>query len=226
MCGRYYRLGDKQALAEHFRAQPVDEGAFASVPAYNIAPSTLQPVIRQSRETDAREIVPMRWGLVGHNSAGPDPKRSTFNARSETVEKSPLWRSPFLRRRCLVPLSGFYEWRKPERTAFRFSVQETSLFALAGLWDAWKNPADDTWLQSFAVLTTSANELMAPVHDRMPVILRQQDYGRWLSRDDAQRPPTDLLRPFDPLLMEIAPAHPKVGNVRNQGPNMLMLNSA
>lgn len=111
MCGRYYRLEDKQALSKYFHAQPIDEGEYAYTPAYNIAPTTLQPVIRQSRETDAREIVPMRWGLVGHNSAGPDPKRSTFNARSESVEKSPLWRSPFQRHRCLVPLSGFYEWK-------------------------------------------------------------------------------------------------------------------
>lgn len=225
ICGRYYRLEDKQALAEHFPRAALDEGEFAYVAAYHIAPSTTQPVIRQSREADAREIIPMRWRLVGYNSASPDPKRSTFNARSETVERSPLWRGPFQRRRCLVPLSGFYEWKNRSAPLSLFH-HGTSLFALAGLWDGWYNPADDTWLQRFAMLTTEANELMAPVHDRMPVILRPEDYGRWLSRDPAQRPPLDLLRPFDPLRMEMAPAHPKVGNVRNQEADMLMLNSS
>ncbi|RRA50468.1 SOS response-associated peptidase [Acidipila sp. EB88] len=220
MCGRYYRAGDKQEIAERFRAEFSDDTLYAA-PGYNIAPTTTQPVIRLSRETDRREIVPMRWGLVGHNSSGPDPKRSTFNARSETIEKSPLWRVPFRRRRCLVPLSGFYEWRKPERTAFRFGLKAEPLFALAGLWDAWQNPSDGSWLQSFTIVTTEANELMSAVHDRMPVILRPADYTRWLDREKTTQPPLDLLRPFDSDQMTQALAHPKVGNVRNQGPDML-----
>ena len=88
----------------------------------------------------------MRWGLVGHNSSGPDPKRSTFNARAEAIDKSPLWRVPFRRRRCLVVLSGFFEWKKPERTAFRFGLKDMPLFALAGLLDAWKHPATGEWM--------------------------------------------------------------------------------
>ena len=220
MCGRYYRIEDKQAIAEFFHAQASDDPLVA-VPGYNIAPSTTQPVIRHSRETDTREIVPMRWGLIAHNSSGPDPKRSIFNTRAEKIDESALWRIPFRRRRCLVPASGFFEWRKPERTAFRFTVKDTPMFALAGLWDAWKNPADGSWLQSFTIITTKANELMAEVHDRMPVILRREYYSRWLSREEDDRPPIDLLRPFDSELMVKELAHPKVGNVRNQGPEML-----
>ena len=128
---------------------------------------------------------------------------------------------PFKRRRCLVPVSGFFEWRKPERTAFRFEVKDEPLFALAGLWDVWKNPTDETLLRSFTIVTTEANELMAEVHNRMPVILKPQDYARWLSRGEQERPPLDLLRPFDADLMVKHLAHPKVGNVRNQGREML-----
>ena len=220
MCGRYYRVGDKQVIADYFHAEAFGDD-LDYVPGYNIAPTTTQPIIRQARDSDAREIVPMRWGLVGYNSAGPDPKRSTFNARSETVEKSPLWRVPFLRRRCLVPVSGYFEWAKPERTAFRFGVKDEPLFAVAGLWDAWKSPVNGQWLQSFTILTTFANTLASEVHDRMPVILEPRDYGRWLSRDDTGRPPLDLLRPFDSDRMLKQLAHPKVGNVRNQGADML-----
>ena len=106
MCGRYYRVEDKQEIADYFHAQAIGED-LDYVPGFNIAPTTVQPVIRLARESDTRDLVPMRWGLVGYNSAGPDPKRSTFNARAETLDRSPLWRVPFLRRRCLVPLSGF-----------------------------------------------------------------------------------------------------------------------
>ena len=106
MCGRYYRLGDKQALAEQFRALPVDEGEFAYAPAYNVVPSTLQPVIRQSRESAAREIVPMRWGLVGHNSAGPTPNAppSTHVVRPSRKARSGVF--PSCAAAVLVPLSG------------------------------------------------------------------------------------------------------------------------
>src|SRR5277367_3669619 len=104
MCGRYYRIGDKQAMAEWLHAEPV-EGLPDFTSSYNIAPSTAQPVIRQGRDTGARELVGMRWGLVGFGSAGPDPKRTTFNARAEGLEKSTLWQRPFHRHRCLVPWS-------------------------------------------------------------------------------------------------------------------------
>ena len=220
MCGRYYRDFDLQQMAEHFRAEAAEGDFLPSPPAYNIAPTTLQPVIRESPAL-IREIVPMRWGLVGHNTAGPDPKRSTFNARAESIERSPLWRRPLHSRRCLVPLGGFYEWRKPERTPFRFGIREAAAFALAGLWDAWRNPADGSLLESFAIITCEANELMAPIHDRMPVILQPRDYDSWLLPFPDAPPPINLLRPYDAHAMTIALAHPKVGNVRNQSPDML-----
>jgi len=149
MCGRYYRTADKQAIAEQFHAAATTDEPLP--PGYNIAPSTTQPVIRQSRDTFARELVGMRWGLIGFGSAGPDPKRATFNARCENLEKSSLWRVPLHKRRCLVPISGYYEWRKPDKAPFRFTLVDQPMFGLAGLWDAWKSPAGDL-LQTFRLL--------------------------------------------------------------------------
>ena len=85
-------------------------------------------------------MVGMRWGLVGFGSTGPDPKRATFNARSDNLEKSNLWRVPLHKRRCLVPISGYFEWRKPDKVPFRFTLRDQPLYALAGLWDAWRDP--------------------------------------------------------------------------------------
>lgn len=93
------------------------------------------------------------------------------------------------------------------------------MFAFAGLWDAWKDPAGH-WLQSFGIITTEANELMSPIHTRMPVILHRRDYDRWLSREVMEQPPIDLLRPYESEEMEMVPANPLVGNVRNNGPEM------
>lgn len=95
------------------------------------------------------------------------------------------------------------------------------MFAFAGVWDAWKDH-DGRWLQSFAIVTTAANELMSRIHDRMPVILRPRDYDRWLEREPSEQPPVDLLRPFDAEEMEMRPANPAVGNARNNGPEMLV----
>lgn len=218
MCGRYYRTADKQAIAEWFHAAAVNDDPMP--PGYNIAPSTIQPVIRQGRDTGARELVGMRWGLVGFGSAGPDPKRATFNARSDNLERSSLWRTPFHKRRCLVPVSGFFEWRKSDKVPFRFTLSDQPIYAFAGLWDAWKSPAGD-WLQSFSVITVEANTAMRTIHDRMPAILRPQDYDEWLDRGEVERPPTHLLRPFPETTLLIHAANPKVGNVRNQDIDLL-----
>jgi len=219
MCGRYYRIADKQAIIDHFHSPAATDEPFP--PGYNIAPGTTQPVIRQGRDTGARELVGMRWGLVGFGSSGPDPTRSTFNARSENLTKSDLWRVPLHKRRCLVPVSGYYEWgRKPDKVPFRFTLRDEPLYALAGLWDAWKNPAGD-WLQSFSIITVKASAAMSTIHDRMPAILMPPEYDEWLDRGETERPPTHLLRPFPETTLQIHPANPKIGNVRNQGIDLL-----
>jgi putative SOS response-associated peptidase YedK len=153
------------------------------------------------RETGNRELVLMRWGLVPFSfftKQLSDVKGvSTINARAETVEESPTWRTPFKKRRCLVPADGFYEWLRVDpknKQPFAFRMANDAPFAFAGLWDAWREP-DGGWVQSFSIITTEANELMSPIHTRMPVILHPRDYDRWLAREGT-RPPLELLRPF------------------------------
>jgi putative SOS response-associated peptidase YedK len=224
MCGRYVRRSDKQRIAEAFRVEQGLDELVLGPDDYNVAPTTFQPVIRESREGE-REIALMRWGLVPFFTKQlADVKGiSTINARAESVNKSPNWREPFKKRRCLVPADAFYEWKKIDpktRQPFAFTVDHGAPFAFAGLWDAWKSPQGD-WLQSYTILTTDANEVMAPVHTRMPVILHPRDYARWLSHEAAEQPPVDLLRPFPAGEMERRAANPLVGNVKNNGPEML-----
>lgn len=195
-------------------------------PDYNVAPTTFQPVIRESRESRERELVLMRWGLVPFfsKSLAECKGMSTINARAESITTSRTWRVPFQRRRCLVPADGFYEWKRLDpktKVPYSFMLRDEEPFAFAGLWDAWKEP-EGGWLQTFSIVTTEANELMSKVHTRMPVILHPRDYGRWLDREETERPPVDLLRPFDSEEMKATICNPLVGNVRNNGPEMLV----
>jgi len=224
MCGRYYRRSDKQRIAEAFNLGDLPIGFVLPEWDYNVAPSTFQPVIRQARETGDREIVLMRWGLVPFFTKELSDVKgiSTINARAEALLSNATWREPFKKRRCLIPADGFYEWASIDaknKQPFAFRMSDDSPFAFAGLWDAWKD-SQGQWLQSFSIVTTEANELMAPVHNRMPVILQRRDYARWLDREDPQ-PPVDLLRPYDSHKMKSAPCNKQVGNVKNNGPEML-----
>lgn len=226
MCGRYLRRSDKQRIAEAFRLHELPD-EYPLPPDFNVAPATFQPVIRLHRDTGARELVPMRWGLVPFFAERLSDWKgiSTLNAKAETVAERALWRGPFRKRRCLVPADGFYEWKKFDRKSrqpFAYTLSSGEPFAFAGLWDAWRDPLTGEWLQSFAVITTMANELTGEVHERMPVILHPRDYDRWLSRAVTEQPPLDLLRPFEAEAMQSTPCNPAVGNVRNNGPEMLL----
>jgi putative SOS response-associated peptidase YedK len=227
MCGRYYRRSDKQKIAEAFHTHLVDDGTPSPPWDYNVAPTTIQPIIRNNRDSGEREVVSLRWGLIPFFTKDiKDVKGiSTINARAETVATSRTYREPFKKRRCLVPASGFYEWKRIDpknKQPFAFDLLNGRMMAFAGLWDAWKDPANGQWLQSYTIITTDANELMAPVHDRMPVILHPGDYDRWLDRDsDPARAPIDLLRPFPADEMEAFEVSKDVGNVKNNSPELL-----
>ena len=225
MCGRYLRRADKQRIAEAFRLGQLSED-YPLPPDYNIAPATFQPVVRLNRDSGERELVMMRWGLVPYFAKSLSDWKgfSTINAKAETLGEKALWRAPFEKRRCLVPADGFYEWKKLDaktKQPIAYTLSEGQPFAFAGLWDAWKDPHTGEWLQTFAIVTTTANELTGEVHDRMPVILHPRDYDRWLQRGHVEQPPVDLLRPYEADAMQAAPCNPAVGNVRNNGPEML-----
>ena len=192
---------------------------------YNVAPTTHQPIFRQSRETGERELILGRWGLVPFFTKDLKTIKglSTINARAETIATSRTWREPMKKRRCLIPVNAFYEWPKegkPPKQPYAFELTTGGLFAFAGIWDAWKDE-EGHWLQSYAIVTTEANELMSKIHPRMPVILHPRDYDRWLDREETEQLPLDLLRPFESEAMEMREANPKVNNVRNNGPELL-----
>ncbi|HEY6413060.1 MAG TPA: SOS response-associated peptidase [Edaphobacter sp.] len=220
MCCRYLRSSDKRRLIEtfHLCGQSNDPASIELPPCdYNVAPATRQPVIRHNRNNGERELVLMRWGLVPQYAKGLKDfsGTSTINARADTLYQKAIWRIPLQRRRCIIPADGFYEWQallsmtrtngRRTKRPFAFTMADGQPFAFAGLWSAWKCPENGDWLQSFAIITTEANELMAPVHNRMPVILRSEDYTRWLSRDSAEPLPIDLLRPYPAEAMQTVP---------------------
>jgi putative SOS response-associated peptidase YedK len=223
MCGRYYRRSDKQRICEAFRIGVPP--SFEILPDYNVAPATMQPVIVEDRDSGERTLRAMQWGLIP--SWCDDPKKlgvSTINAKAESLMSKPIWRVPFSKRRCLVPADGFYEWEKTGakmKQPWAFALESGEPLAFAGLWERWKSPDRKTELDTFSIITTEANELTAPMHDRMPVILMPRDYERWLRRDDQGQPPIDLLRPFDAALMQAWRVDAAVGNVRNNSPELL-----
>ncbi|MGB9031306.1 MAG: SOS response-associated peptidase [Acidobacteriaceae bacterium] len=223
MCGRYYRRSDKQRISEAFRIGV--PASFEILPDYNVAPATMQPVIVEDRDSGERALRSMQWGLIPYWIE--DPKQlgvSTINAKAETLMSKPMWRVPFSKRRCLVPADGFYEWEKTGtkmKQPWAFALGSGELLAFAGLWERWKSPDRKTELETFSIITTEANELTAPMHDRMPVILMPRDYERWLHRDDQGQPPIDLLRPLDAALMQAWRVDAAVGNVRNNSAELL-----
>ena len=218
MCGRYYRRSDKQRIAEAFLSGELPDGFVLPPWDYNVAPTTFQPVIRNNKETAERELVMMRWGMVLHfaKSLADFKGLATINAKAEKLMNTAMWRVPFQRRRCLIPAAGFYEWKKLDaktKQPYAFTMADDAPFAFAGLWDAWKDPAQDEWLQSFAIITTKPNELTATVHNRMPVILHPENYEEWLMRVDGESPPVNLLRSYPAEEMKAKEAHKDVGNV-------------
>lgn len=199
-----------------------DDSYFA--PTYNVAPQSLQPVVRLDRETGERELTIMRWGLIPFWSKDGKAGYSTINAKAETVATSPLYREAFKRRRCLVPADWFYEWQKIDaktKQPYAIALKDGSLFAFAGLWETWKDKATGKSLETYTVITTDPNELTEPIHNRMPVILRRSDYERWLTLGEVGRLPGDLLRPYPDEEMKVWRVGPDVGNVRNNRPELV-----
>jgi len=213
MCGRYRLSRRKQILAEHFDALPGDQDWD---PHYNIAPTQLVPVIRQSPTQPRRDLSLMRWGLIpswAKDISGPP----LINARSETAATMPSFREPFKSRRCLVPADGFYEWRKTGagRQPFCFEVRNGELFAFAGLWDRWKDPTGQ-WIRSCSILTTTPNLITAAVHDRMPVILNRDNYDLWLDPGMANvKAVAGLLQPYDARSLKCYPVSTRINQVQN-----------
>jgi putative SOS response-associated peptidase YedK len=221
MCGRFARRSTQEVLADWFGVDLEDMPWFA--PSYNAAPQSTQPVVRLNRDTGKREFVLMRWGLVPYWAKDAKFRLSTINARAEEAASKPAFREALKRRRCLVPADAFYEWRQidPKRKQpYAFALRSGQPYAFAGLWERWKSKEGPP-LESFTILTTDPNEVMEPIHDRMPVILDPRDYTRWMEPGDPQRPPADLLRPYPAEKMQAFAVSERVGNPRNDDPKLL-----
>lgn len=215
MCGRI-------ALTHQFRKFDTLPGVsfYGVAPRYNIAPTSEIPVVRQSAP-DLYRLDRMRWGLVPHWSREPSVKFSTFNARAETASSKAAFRDSFKHRRCLIPSSGFYEWKQvgSKKEPYYFTDAEEKGLAFAGLWDHWRGETEE--LYSCTILVCPSNELLAPIHDRMPVILEEGDYTRWLDPDTSTEDVQTLLRPLPAALMKGWPVGPAVGNTRNEAPSLI-----
>jgi len=221
MCGRFARKSTQQVLADWFGVELEDMPWFA--PSFNVAPQSTQPVVRVSRNSGAREFSLMRWGLVPFWAKDAKFGYSTINARAEEAPTKPAYREAFKKRRCLVPADAFYEWKRFDaktKQPYAIALKSGEPYAFAGLWESWR-PKEGDPLETFTILTTDPNELMQSIHNRMPVILEPRDYNRWLDSANPQTPPVDLLRHFPAEKMLAWPVTDRVGNVRNNDPELL-----
>lgn len=218
MCGRYRLSRRKELLAEYFDADLCDFDDWE--PRYNIAPTQPVAVVRQISPEGRPQLSLLRWGLIPSWASDPSIGARTINARAETVASKPSFREPLRKQRCLVPADGFYEWQRGHngKQPFLFEVGDGLLFAFAGLWDRWQ-ARDGTPIETCTILTTTPNDLLADVHDRMPVILPHDDYRAWLDpgiHDETVS--LEMLRPFQANLMRRFPVRAIVNRVTNDGP--------
>lgn len=223
MCGRFTQQRPASELAEIFAAEPLvdDPGA-----RFNVAPTDDALVVVQ-RE-DRRAITAYRWGLVPHWSADLKGGSRMFNARAETLTTSPAFRAAFHRRRCLVPVDSFYEWKREGgvRQPYRVVREDGRPLALAGLWAGWRDPTSDPAsplvVRTFTIVTTTPNDALADLHDRMPVIVPDDAWQRWL--DPAPADPGELmglLQPTDDIALRVYAVSRAVNNVRSDGPELI-----
>jgi putative SOS response-associated peptidase YedK len=219
MCGRFTLRSSVKEIAEALEA--VSDKINEDKARYNIAPT--QTIVAARESADVRELVQLKWGLVPAWAKDPSIGSRLINARSETVAEKPSFKEALRLRRCLIPASGFYEWKRTEtgnKQPFYFKMRDEQPFAFAGLWERWGEGRDT--VESCTILTTEANELLAPVHDRMPVIVAPKDYGLWLDQKMNKADQlTPLLRPYPAKEMTSHPVSSSVNNPRYDHEDML-----
>lgn len=220
MCGRFTLLAPGEAVADLFDLAETPHLA----PRYNIAPTQPVAAIRYNSDKNKRELTHFHWGLIPRWAKDPAIGSRMINARSETAAEKPSFRAAFKYRRCLVPTDGFYEWWKVDggKQPVRIHMKDEQPFAIAGLWEHWQSP-DGSEIESVTLLTTDPNDLLKPIHNRMPVILAQKDYQRWLD-PGAQHPGEvqPLMRPFPSDNMTFYPVSTHVNNPRNEDPTCIL----
>ncbi|MEV6976671.1 SOS response-associated peptidase [Kitasatospora sp. NPDC093806] len=236
MCGRFASSSSPESIVELFGVRQWDP-AETLAPSWNVAPTqsafaVLERVPKGSAEP-VRQLRVLRWGLVPQWAKSPETAVKMINARSDTVHEKPSYRQAFVSRRCVLPVDGYYEWQtvpgergKARKKPFFVSRVDGAPLALAGLYEFWRNravPSDhpEGWLVTFTIVTTDAEELLAPIHERMPLFLDPGSFDAWLDprRDDPEEL-RRLLIPPPPGALRATPVSPDVGSIRNDRPEL------
>lgn len=216
MCGRYTIHTSLQVIADLFEV----DNRVDFVPRYNVAPSQDVPVIRLDAD-NRRELSMMRWGLVPFWAKDVKIGYKLINARSESLSEKPAFRQAYKRRRCLIVADGFYEWKKLGATKqpYLIGLKDQAPFAFAGLWEHWKSQDAETEITSCTIITTNANEYVADLHDRMPVILPAPSYGQWLDPQFKDEEALGkMMKPYDASLMTAFAVSTQVNSPRKDDP--------
>jgi putative SOS response-associated peptidase YedK len=223
MCGRFTQERSTSELAEIFGAE---DRVDAPGGRFNVAPTDNAAVVVQ--RDDQRAITAYRWGLIPHWSESANTGNRMFNARSESIDRNPAFRHAFGKRRCLVPVDAFYEWQRDGNVRNPFAIvrPDGRPLALAGLWAGWKDPDTGEVIRSFTILTTGPNDAMRPIHNRMPVVVPESAWDRWL--DPTRTKPSELAElkglfvPAPDDALEIYRVSRRVNNVRSDGPDLVV----
>jgi putative SOS response-associated peptidase YedK len=223
MCGRVRLSDDFSEIKIAFRIPPEYPTPNTYAPSWNVAPTDNLPIVRYNPKDGSRTLDMMRWGLVPYWAKDIKIGFSTINATAETVDTKPVFREAFKRRRCIVPIDSFYEWKRvgpKEKQPYAIGLEGGGLMALAGLWENWKSPSDE-WVRSFTIITTTPNELCGEVHNRMPVILPPDAWSTWIGEEPAS--PDQLKSLLVPYLgsMTMWPVSARVGNVKNNDATLI-----
>jgi putative SOS response-associated peptidase YedK len=217
MCGRFVRTTPPEAIARMVKAvNPVPNVA----PSWNIAPSQQAMAVRRHPKTGELHIDLLTWGFVPHWADDPNTERKPINARAETVATSPMFRAAFAHNRCLVAADAYYEWQAASdgKQPYAFARQDGAPTMLTGLWDVWQGEGSAS-LCSFTLITTGANEIARPTHDRMPVIVEAGDWPLWLGDDEGNA--GELLRPAGDEVLKAWPVSRRVNSPANNDPRLL-----
>ncbi|MGH9115878.1 MAG: SOS response-associated peptidase [Acidimicrobiales bacterium] len=233
MCGRYTSTSTVSDLSAIFETDEIDAGALPA--RYNVAPTLDVYVVRSGRADgeghSGRCLTTMRWGLVPSWAKDPSVGSRMINARAEGIATKPAYRAALVRRRCIVPADAFYEWQRrtgPDgrpagKLPYAIRRRDGAPMAFAGLWEVWREgeDPDSPRLRTCTIVTTSANQLMAPIHDRMPVVLDRGDWVTWLDPGVGAADAAGLLVPAPEGWLEAYPVSTLVNDVRHDGPELL-----
>jgi putative SOS response-associated peptidase YedK len=222
MCGRVIQSSGPLRLAI-VEGLNVSDSRMGNVrPRYNAAPSQELLVIRENHKTGERSLDLIKWGLIPHRCEDPMGGRKPINAKTETIATLPMFRDAYAKRRCIVPVDGFFEWRAIKgaraKQPYAIAMKDGSPFGLAGIWENWRNPTTSEWERTFAIITVPSNELVGQIHDRMPAILEPKSYNRWLGPEPD---PRDLLMTYASEPMTMWPISTRVNKPENDDPSLL-----